>query len=124
MEVSVHAVGVLVVEDEAMIRVEAAAFFEEEGGFKVYEASNADQAVRLLAERGDIGVLFTDVEMPGSMNGLQLAHYASRNFGGLKIIVTSGRGKIEAALLPENALFLNKPYRLASVVDKLRRLAA
>ena len=123
IEFPVHSVAVLIVEDEPLIRIEAATAIEE-AGFEVYQAGNAGQAVRLLAECCNIGVLFTDVEMPGSMNGLELACYAEAHFSPIRIIVTSGRRKIEDAMLPAESCFVSKPYRLEQVIDKLRQMAA
>jgi CheY-like chemotaxis protein len=68
------AVGVLIVEDEFLLRAEAADFFEE-SGFTVYKASHADEAIALLELHDDIRAVFTDIHMPGSMDGLKLAHY-------------------------------------------------
>jgi CheY-like chemotaxis protein len=65
---------VLVVEDEALVRLSAREEIEA-AGFKVYEANNADEAIRLLGANSDIELVFTDVDMPGSMDGVKLAHY-------------------------------------------------
>jgi CheY-like chemotaxis protein len=67
------ATGVLIVEDEFLLRLDAADFFGD-AGFKVYEASNADEAIALLELHDDIRAVFTDINMPGSMDGLKLAH--------------------------------------------------
>jgi CheY-like chemotaxis protein len=113
---------VLVVEDEPLIRMNLAATIVT-AGFKVYEAANADEAVMFLAEYADIRVLFTDVEMPGSMNGLQLAHVAHSTWS-VKIVVTSGRRQIAATDLPRGAIFLAKPYRPSDILEKLKEVAA
>jgi two-component system, response regulator PdtaR len=115
-------IAVLVVEDEALIRIDVAMTIEE-AGFKTYEAGDADQAVRLLERCADIAVLFTDVDIPGSMDGLALAHYASLRRNPPKVIVTSGKRKVEAADMPDAALFLSKPYHPCHVVEKLRETA-
>ena len=65
---------ILIVEDEAIIRFELIDLFEEEG-YRVYAAANADEAIALLDRHGEVRVVLTDVEMPGSMDGLKLAHY-------------------------------------------------
>jgi DNA-binding NtrC family response regulator len=122
MDLSGQSIAVLVVEDEPLIRMCVAATIEE-AGFKVYEAANADEAVGLLAECADICVLFTDVEMPGSMDGVALAHYA-HSYRPIMIIVTSGRRKIAVKDLPPTAIFMEKPYRPGRVVETLREIAA
>jgi CheY-like chemotaxis protein len=114
--------AVLVVEDEPLIRMDVAATFEE-AGYKVYEAANADEAVGLLEEFADIHVLVTDVDMPGSIDGLGLAHYA-RSDRRIKIIVTSGHVKVETRDLPPAAIFLKKPCRAGDIVETLREMAA
>jgi CheY-like chemotaxis protein len=113
--------AVLVVEDEAVIRIDVAMSIED-AGFKVYEAESADRAISLLEDCPDIGVLFTDVNMPGAMDGLALSHVARRRWRGLAIILTSGRRPIAAAELPEEAHFLGKPYRLADLIASLRKI--
>jgi two-component system, response regulator PdtaR len=117
------AAAVLIVEDDALIRLYAAATIEE-AGFRVYEASDAEQALRLLEEKTDIGVLFSDIEMSGPMDGLALAHYARSRSPSMKIIVTSGRRQIEAKDLPDQSVFLGKPYRPAYIVEQLRGATA
>jgi DNA-binding NtrC family response regulator len=107
MDLVGRSVAVLVGEDEPLIRMSVAATIED-AGFKVYEAGNADDALRLLAERVDICVLFTDVDMPGSMDGVALAHYA-HSCRPIRIIVTSGRRKIALKELPPKAIFMEKP---------------
>jgi CheY-like chemotaxis protein len=66
--------AVLIVEDEALIRMDTASLIED-AGFKVHEAGNADEAIRILELHDEIRLIFTDVNMPGSMDGLKLAHY-------------------------------------------------
>jgi CheY-like chemotaxis protein len=100
---------VLVVEDEALVRMDAVDMMEE-FGFDVLEASNSDEAIRLLEGRLDISVIFTDINMPGSMNGLKLAQAVRGRWPPIKIIVTSGRFKIVEGDLPNGGSFLPKPY--------------
>jgi two-component system, response regulator PdtaR len=100
-----------------LLRMDVAATIED-AGFKVYEAANADEAVALLEERADIRVLFTDVDMPGSMDGVALAHYARSNRP-MRIIVASGYRAIALQDLPPKATFLEKPYRPADIVAML-----
>jgi DNA-binding NtrC family response regulator len=117
MALSNESIAVLVVEDEPLDLMDVAATIREEG-FRVYEAVNADHAVELLAEYSDIRVLFTDVDMPGSIDGVMLAHYA-HSFRRLKIIVASGHRNVEAKDLPPGALFFEKPYRPDHLVATL-----
>jgi two-component system, response regulator PdtaR len=100
---------VLVVEDEALVRLSAREEIEA-AGFKVYEASNADEAIRLLEAHSDIELVFTDVDMPGSMDGVKLAHYVRTRWPPVKIIVTSGYQHLTGDQLPKGSLFLSKPY--------------
>jgi two-component system, response regulator PdtaR len=120
MAVPSQPLAVLVVDDEPLIRMDLAATIEE-AGFKVYEAANADQAVELLEEVEDIKVLLTDVDMPGSMDGVQLAHYA-RSYWPVQIIVASGHREVGLSELPPGAVFLGKPLRPTHVVEKLRSM--
>ena len=113
-------ISVLVVEDNELVRFLATDFLEEDG-FKVFGARRADEAIRLLERNTDIGILFTDINMPGSMDGLKLAHYASDRWPSLAIIVTSGRSQA-SRLLPERAVFLSKPYRTEQITQMLRKM--
>jgi CheY-like chemotaxis protein len=123
MEHPARSRAVLVVEDEPIVRIDTAATIEE-AGFKVYEAGSAAEAIRLLKECADIGFLFTDVEIPGGIDGLALAYYARVRSGAIAIIVTSGRRIIEPHDLPRGAAFLAKPYLPDRVVEKLREMGA
>jgi CheY-like chemotaxis protein len=116
-----QSVAVLVVEDELLVRMDVASTLED-AGFKVYEAVNADEAVGLLEEFADIYVLVTDVDMPGSIAGLELAHYV-RSRRPIKIIVTSGHRQIAIRDLPPAAVFLEKPYRPDDIVEMVRAIA-
>jgi CheY-like chemotaxis protein len=115
-------VGVLIVEDEPLIRMDTV-FVIESAGFDVYEASSADQAISILETHPDIRVIFTDVHMPGSMDGLKLAHYVRGRWPPIKIIVTSGRVRIREQDLPSGSVFFDKPYRPEQIAHKLREMA-
>jgi CheY-like chemotaxis protein len=111
---------ILVVEDEALIRLVAVQVLEEEGN-TVYEAASVLEAVGLLASHPEIDVVFTDVNMPG-LTGLDLARLVARNYPRTGILVTSGRYSIPTRELPVGARFLPKPYpieRLARTVAEL-----
>jgi CheY-like chemotaxis protein len=110
---------VLVVEDEFLIRSSTIEDLKREG-FEVLEASNAAEAIATLETRQDIHLLFTDVDMPGSMDGLKLAAFVRDRWPPVEIIVTSG--KTASPDVPERAVFIPKPYRTPHVVKTIRSL--
>ena len=116
-------IEVLVVEDEPLLRMDAVDLVED-AGFSALEAANADEAMLLLRDHPKVRVLFTDVEMPGSMNGIELAERVRREFPEMGIIVVSGHPKINKASLPIEADFFAKPYHAARFTETLRRVAA
>ena len=115
--------AVLVVEDDALLRAEAVDLCME-AGFSTHEARNADQAIRILERHSEIRVLFTDIEMEGSMDGLRLAHAVRERWPPVSILVTSGRRKVTKEDLPENGLFFAKPYPPDDIVKALHGIAA
>jgi len=115
--------AVLVVEDDALLRAEAVDLCIE-AGFSTYEARNADQAIRILERHSDIRVLFTDIEMEGSMDGLRLAHAVRERWLPVSIMVTSGRRNVKSDDLPEDGLFFSKPYSPDDIVNALTGIAA
>jgi CheY-like chemotaxis protein len=112
---------VLIVEDEFLLRMDAAEMIGA-AGFEVIEAANADQAIEVLEARRDITVVFTDIQMPGSMDGLKLARAVRGRWPPIKIIATSGRLHFSETDLPEGGRFLPKPYSPAQVTGVLREL--
>jgi two-component system, response regulator PdtaR len=100
---------VLLVEDELFVRM-AAADALEDAGFEVIETANAQAAQEILSNRSDILVLFTDVKMPGPMDGLELAALVRRRWPHIRVVITSGHLKPESDALPDNAVFIAKPY--------------
>ena len=113
--------AILVVEDEILIRM-AIADSIADAGFVVYEAANADQAIRLLETHSDVRALFTDIDMPGSMDGLKLAAAVRDRWPPIKIVITSGHVKIKPEDLPVDGKFFAKPYDASKVVSTLRSL--
>jgi CheY-like chemotaxis protein len=113
--------AVLIVEDDPLIRM-GAVYLIEDAGFKVYEAGSADAAIALLELHKEIRLIFTDVDMPGSMDGLKLAHYVRGRWPPVKIIVTSGHIKVTEESLPAGAIFLPKPYDPTEIAHKVREL--
>ena len=112
---------VLVVEDEPLLRMLAVEVVEE-AGFIAIEARDADEAVVLLESRTDIALLFTDINMPGSMDGLKLAHAVRDRWPPIKILVVSGKQRLQPSELPSNSCFLGKPYQVTALVEELRSL--
>jgi CheY-like chemotaxis protein len=114
-------ISVLVVEDEPLIRMDVVGDLEQ-AGFNVLEAGNGDEAISLLRSHPEIQALITDIEMPGSMNGLILAATVHDRWPPIKIIVTSGRVLVRKRDLPEDALFVPKPYDNSQVISTLREM--
>jgi len=114
---------VLVVEDEPLLRMVAVDLVED-AGFQAIEASNADEAILLLETRDDIRIVFTDIDMPGSMDGLKLAAAVRAKWPPISIIVVSGHRKPEAGELPDGSIFFTKPYPIPEIVEALHQLAA
>jgi CheY-like chemotaxis protein len=114
-------ISVLVVEDEPMIRLSVVMDLEV-AGFNVLEAGDTDEAIALLDGHPEVQALFTDVELPGSMNGLSLATVVHDRWPPIKIIVTSGRVRRPGADLPDDALFMPKPYEPQRVASTIREM--
>lgn len=114
---------VLVVEDESLLRMMAVDLVEE-AGFEALEAADADEAVRILESRLDIRLVFTDIQMPGSIDGLKLAACVRDRWPPVHIIVTSGHIARDDATLPEAAEFIEKPYQPRAVAAMMQRMMA
>jgi CheY-like chemotaxis protein len=112
---------VLVVEDEPLLRMLAVEVVEE-AGFIAIEARDADEAVILLESRPDIALLFTDINMPGSMDGLKLAHAVRDRWPPIKILVVSGKQQLQSSDLPSNCCFVGKPYQASALIEELRSM--
>lgn len=115
--------AVLVVEDDFFIR-EDAVDMATQAGFVVFEAANADEAIAILETHPEIGLIFTDIEMPGTMDGLKLVEYVRHRWPPIKLIVTSGKVSLDKAALPEGGLFFSKPYDHSKVSAAMRRMLA
>jgi CheY-like chemotaxis protein len=113
---------VLIVEDETLVRMFLSDLLDE-AGFKVFEAVSADEARQVLHARPDVQVVITDIEMPGSMNGLALAGEIRDRWPGVGVVVTSGRQRPGAEDLPEEVAFLTKPYLPDTVISLIRQMA-
>ena len=118
-----HLFTVLVVEDESLIRMDITARLKQ-AGFSVFEAESADAAIQILETRSDIQLVFTDIDMPGSMDGLKLATYVRDRWPPIKLIVTSGHVALEEGLLPTGGRFFPKPYELEAISSAIVELIA
>jgi CheY-like chemotaxis protein len=116
-------VSVLIVEDDTLLRMDAAAFFED-AGYTVHEAANADEAIRLLEQNSNIRLVFTDVQMPGSIDGLKLARYVRERWPPVKIIIASGQVCLRQDELPSGSAFFSKPYRPEQITGKFQEMLA
>jgi len=112
---------VLIVEDEFLVRMDTRAALET-AGFDVLEAGDADEAIAILSASNDIRLIFTDVHMPGSMDGLKLTHFVRGRWPPVKIVATSGRVRITDSDLPEGGRFLPKPYSAGEITATLHEL--
>ncbi|UOK70395.1 response regulator [Ancylobacter polymorphus] len=116
-------IAVLVVEDEPLVRFDIADYLAE-NGFEVHEAASADQALAILEAIPAIRLVFTDIDMPGSMDGLKLSAAVRKRWPPVQIIVTSGNRIAAAADMPEGSLFFAKPYRPADIARSMQGLLA
>jgi CheY-like chemotaxis protein len=108
---------VLVVEDDVLIR-DAVSEHLTAAGFNVVEVGSADLAIEILEARQDIHLVFTDIDMPGSMDGLKLANAVRDRWPPVHIIITTGKAR--PMIIPDNALFIPKPYLGHAVVSAMR----
>ncbi|KTT74618.1 response regulator [Sphingomonas endophytica] len=114
---------VLIVEDELFVRMIGADALAE-AGYSVLEASSADEALNILETAGEVQVLFTDIRMPGSMDGLQLAEVVHERWPRIRILLTSGDIRPSRDAIPDDGRFLAKPYRFDSLSRELNSLLA
>src|ERR1700712_306109 len=112
---------VLVVEDEMVLRMRAVDIVED-AGFVPIEAVNADEAIAILESRSDIDLLFTDIQMPGSMDGLKLAHAVHDRWPSIKIILVSGQVKPSDAERPADSRFFGKPLGVEQMIGELQAM--
>jgi len=114
---------VLVVEDEGLIRLDTSQTLRE-AGFAVLEAGNAEEALARVEARPDIRLVFTDVNMPGRMDGVELAHCLHRLHPAIRLILTSGKTAVPKDEIPDDGDFIAKPYSAESVARAVRRMLA
>jgi CheY-like chemotaxis protein len=112
---------ILIVEDSAIIRMGAVDLIVH-AGYEALEVSNAEEAIRILETRTDVVLVFTDVGMPGTMDGIKLAHYIRNRWPPVKLIVASGRSIVEQSRLPEGSQFFSKPYNDGTIIEQIHRM--
>jgi CheY-like chemotaxis protein len=114
---------VLVVEDDGFLQL-AALDLVETAGFVGIVASNADEAIAILEARDDVRIVMTDVEMPGSMDGLKLSHFIRNRWPPVHLIIVSGRAMLSESQIPSGTKFFSKPYDDGAIVAQLKKFAA
>lgn len=114
---------VLVVDDSALIRMGAVDLVQS-AGYEALEAQDSDEAIRILEARDDIDLVFTDVQMPGTMDGIKLSHYIRNRWPPVKLIVASGMAILEESSLPTGSRYFAKPYTDTAITDAMARLLA
>jgi two-component system, response regulator PdtaR len=112
---------VLVVEDDPIIRMVTTSFVSD-AGFEAVEADSADEAIRILKARSDIHLVFTDIGLPGTMDGLKLAHFIATRWPPVKLVVASGMMIVEQGQLPAGAKFFPKPYHHSAITKALTEM--
>jgi CheY-like chemotaxis protein len=112
---------VLIVEDEMMIRMRAVDMVED-AGYTPVEALDADDAVAILESRSDIALMCTDIQMPGSMDGLGLAHVVHKRWPLIKIIVVSGQLNPPSSGVPSCSKFFGKPLEAGQMIAEMHSM--
>ena len=121
MDRTVAPAVVLVVEDEMLLRMRAVDMVED-AGFTSVEAVDADEAVAILESRSDIALLFTDIQMPGTMDGLGLAHAVRERWPPIKIILVSGQLKLADIEIPADSRFFGKPLEAKEMIAEMQSM--
>lgn len=112
---------ILVVEDEMLLRMRAVDMVEY-AGYSSVEAVDADEAVAILESRSDIALVMTDIQMPGSMDGLKLAHTVHERWPPIRIILVSGQLKLSTAEIPADSRFFGKPLEAAEIIAQMQKM--
>jgi two-component system, response regulator PdtaR len=112
---------ILVVEDEELIRLMAVDILENTG-FSVLEAEDAQTALSILEARPDVRLLFTDLQMPGALDGMELARRVHERWPNVRLILTSGRSEARRAEIPDDGCFIAKPYWAEQLVGQVQDL--
>jgi two-component system, response regulator PdtaR len=117
----ITAIQILVVEDEPLLRMDIVDHLSDQG-FQVFEAGDGDEAISILEKNLNIRLIITDIDMPGSMDGLKLAEAVRDRWPPVKIIVVSGHRVVEITDLPDGSMFFSKPYSRSHLVSSMRDL--
>jgi CheY-like chemotaxis protein len=118
-----RAASILIVEDDLLVQMELADWLTDYG-LVVLTASSADEAIAILDSHPQIDVLVTDIQMPGSMDGIRLAHHVAARWPPVRIVVISGNWRTELADLPLHSVFVPKPFRPRDLWRALSPLSA
>lgn len=110
---------VLVVEDETLVRMHGMNVLAD-AGFEVLEACNADEALAILGLHDEVRLLFSDVDMPGSMDGLELARQVHERWPNIRLLLTSGHHDLQETMLPDDGKFVAKPWTYDGLIGKIR----
>jgi DNA-binding NtrC family response regulator len=119
---NIHHPTILIVEDEFLVRRVSADQLEEDG-YCVLEAETAADAIRILESEAGVAVMFTDVNMPGDLDGLGLARLVHERWPAVRLLVTSGGGKVSAHDVPDDGRFMPKPYTMSRMTQLVGELA-
>ncbi|HEY5072537.1 MAG TPA: response regulator [Caulobacteraceae bacterium] len=114
---------VLVVEDDGVVRLDAVETLRD-AGFEVIEADGAEQALEVVAARDDIDLLFTDINMPGRIDGVELARRVHRRHPAILLLLTSGETRLKPSQIPDSGAFIAKPYSPQTVTRTVARMLA
>ena len=113
--------AILVVDDEELLRLHAADLLEE-NGYAVIEAENAEAALKALDRRPDVRLLFTDINMPGRIDGVELARLVHERWPHILLVITSGRERLAQSEIPDDGRFLPKPYRAKELLGHVNEV--
>ena len=112
---------ILVAEDNALLRLDTLEFLEEHG-YTVVEASNSEEALKVMENRNDVRLLFTDIQMPPGVDGLELAREVHRRWPKVILVITSGQVRPARADIADDGRFIQKPYRDQDLLDQINDL--
>jgi CheY-like chemotaxis protein len=112
---------ILVAEDDELLRVYASELLEDHG-YSVLEAENAERALAILNQRSDVRLVFTDVQMPGAYDGMDLSRQVHERWPHVRLIITSGRERPARSEIPNDGRFLAKPYRADELLKQVDAL--
>ncbi len=118
-----HCPTVLIVEDEPLVRMHGCDMLES-AGYDVLEAETADEALSLLERHNRVRLLFSDIDMPGSMDGLELARRVHHRWPTIGLLVTSGHHRPAPYMIPDHGRFIAKPWKENSVLAEVRAILA